>query len=300
MESFVRCDDVSNLFHGGLLSRPIEIALYRSRSLGEELRIQERVGLVLGHVNGRFKGGVGEDGLIRERGTERINSPIDPNAYAMDGSGQSLTVSQGTGALGIVPTCKFYRFAPQSTFPVKAGGSLSPSSGANLLSLLLRDAELANEVDALFSETGLKLGLRAEENRIEVLTEYGNSSFSHPYNLTSTHLQRLIFHIAALRTNSDSLIVLEDPESYPYASHAENLAESIAQDDAGNQFFLSTHSPHFLKVLLEKMPPGDVAVFMTSCYDYRTRVSQVPQHDLAVLTHGSDLLANFEALLETS
>ena len=166
--------------------------------------------------------------------------------------------------------------------------------------MLLRDAELANEVNALFSESGLKLGLRAEENRIEVLTEYGNYSFSHPYNLTSTNLQRLVFHIAALRTNSDSLIVLEDPESYPYASHAEGLAESIAHDDAGNQFFLSTHSPHFLKALLEKMPPGDIAVFMTNCYDYRTRVSQVPQHDLAVLTHGADLLSNFNALLESS
>lgn len=300
LDSFVRCDEVSNLFHGGYLSRPIEINLYRSRSLGEELRIQERVGLILGYVNGRFKGGVGEDGLIRERGTERISTPIDLNAYAMAGGGLSLTVSQGTEALGIVPTCKFYRFAPLSTFPVKAGGFLSPPTGANLLSLLLRDLDLANEVNALFSESGLKLGLRAEENGIEVLTEYGNSRFSRPYRLTSTHLQRLVFHIAALRTNSDSLIVLEDPESNPYSSHSEDLAGSIAHDGGGNQFFLSTHSPHFLKSLLEKTPPEDIAVFMTNCYDYRTRASQVPQRDLAVLTQEADLLFNFEALVEST
>ena len=298
LDSFVRCEDVTDLCYGGLLSRPIEITLNRSRSIGGELRVQERVGLILGYGSGRLKGGVGEEGLIRERGTEPIRTPIDPNAYTIVGSGSTLTVSEGAGALGIVPTCKFYRFAPLSTFPLKAGGFLSPPSGGNLLSLLLRDLELASKVNALFSANGLKLGLRAEDNTIEILTEYTNSSFSHPYNLTSTQLQRLVFHIAALRTNSDSLVVLEDPESYPYFSHAEDLAESIALDDRGNQYFVSTHSPHFLKSLLEKMPPGDIAVFMTNCYDYRTRVSQVPQHDLAVLTHGADLLSNFGALLE--
>ena len=300
LESFVRCDDVSNLFYGGLLSRPIEITLDGSRSLDGELRIQERVGLVLGYVNGKFRGGVGEEGLIRERGTEAIHTPISPEAYEIAGSGLSLTVNQGKGALGIVPTCKFYRFAPLSTFPVKAGGFLLPPSGANLLSLLLRDPELAGEVKDLFNEGGLQLGLRAEENTIEVLTEYGSSNFSHPYHLTSYDLQRHIFHIAALRTNANSLIVLEDPETHPYMNRAELLEERIALDDLGNQYFVSTHSPHFLKSLVEKTPPEDIAVFMTNCYDYRTRVRQVPQHDLAVLSHGADLLSNFGALLETA
>ncbi len=300
LDSFVRCDDVTNLFYGGLLGRPIEITLNRSRSLDGELRIQERVGLVLGYDKGRFRGGVGEEGLIRERGAAPINTPIVPRAYAMVGSGQSLSVSQGTGALGIVPTCKFYRFEPLSSFPVKAGGYLLPPSGENLLSLLLRETDLANEVKALFSENGLQLGLRSEENRIDVLTEYGSSSFSHPYYLTSSHLQRLVFHIAALRTNSESLVVLEDPENHPYSSHEEGLAESIARDGFGNQYFIATNSPHFLKSLLEKTPQEDMAVFVTSAYDYRTRVRQVPQHDLAVLSHGADLLSNFRALIETT
>ena len=300
LESFVRCDDVSNLFFGGLLSRPIEITLNRSRSLDGELLIQERVGLILGHANGRFRGGVGEEGLIHERGAGPIRTPIEPTAYSIVGSGQLLTVSQGTGSLGIVPSCKFYRFAPASSFPVKAGGFLLPPSGANLLSLLLRDPDLAGEVKVLFSEVGLRLGLRAEDNRIDVLTEYGSSNFSHPYHLTSSQLQRLVFHIAALRTNSDSLVVLEDPENRSYSRHEEGLAESIARDELGNQFFVSTSSPYFLKSLLDKAPQEDIAVFVTSTYDYRTRVRQVPQHELAALSHGDDLLANFASQLETA
>ena len=298
--SFVRCDDVSNLFHGGLLSRPIEITLNKSRSLGEELRVQERVGLVLGYVNGRFKGGVGEEGLIHERGAGPINTPIEPVAYAMVGSGQLLTVSQGTGSLGIVPSCKFYRFASVSSFPVKAGGFLLPPFGANLLSLLLRDPDLANEVKALFSEIGLRLDIRPDDSRIDVLTEYRSSNFSHPYHLTSSHLQRLVFHTAALRTNSDSLVVLEDPENYPYPSHEEGLAESIARDDLGNQFLVSTNSPYFLKSLLDNAPEEDIAVFVTSAYDYRTMVRQVPQHELAALSHGADLLTSFATQIETT
>ena len=300
LQSFVRCDDVSNLFYGGLLGRPIEITLNRTRPLDGELRIQERVCLVLGYANGRCRGGVGEEGLIRERDAPSANPPIEPDAYTIVGSGQTLSVSQGKGALGIVPTCKFYRFDSLTGFPVSAGGFLLPPSGENLISLLLRDPDLAREVQALFSEIGLQLGPRAKENRIDVLAEYGSSNFSHPYHLTSSHLQRLVFHIAALRTNSDSLVVLEDPESFPYPVHEEGLAEDIALDELGNQFLLSTNSPHFLKSLLDKTPREDMAVFVSSSYDRRTRLRQVPWHDLAVLSDEAYLLSNFRELLETT
>ena len=300
LKSFVRCDYVSNLFYGGFTSRPVEITLNRSRSLEGELRIQERLGLILGYANGRFRGGVGEEGLIREQGTDPIYSPIEPRAYSIVGNDHTMSVNQGDGSLGIVPTCKFYRFATASAFPVNGGGFLLPPFGANLLSLLLRDQELADDVMPLFSERGLRLGLRAEENRIEVRTEYGNSNFSHPYHLTSAALQRFVFHVAALRTNSDSLVVLEDPESNQYSNHTEYLAERIALDQLGNQYFVSTHSPHFLLSLLEKASPDDVAVFMTNCYDYRTRLRQVSPDELGGLSAGSDGISDFQRFLADS
>ena len=300
LESFVRFEDVSNLFYGGFLSRILEITLNRSRPLDGEMRIQERIGLILGYENGRFRGGVGEEGLIRESGSAPINSPIMPGAYLMVGNGQSLSVRQGSESLGLVPTCKFYRFAPISTFPVKAGGFLLPPFGANLPSLLLRDQELADEVMSLFSERGLRLGLRTEENSIDVLKEFGNSNFSHPYHLTSEALQRLVFHIAALRTNSESLVTLEEPESQTFPNHVELLAESIALDDRGNQYFVSTHSPHFLRSILGKAHQDDVAVFVTFNEDYRTRVRQLSSEALARLSDGVDVSSNFQALIGAS
>ena len=298
--SFVRCDDVSELFYGGFISRPLEITLNRSRSLDGELRIQERVGLQLEYLNGRFKGGVGEEGLIRERGTAPIHSPIEPGAYSIVGHGHTLSVGQGAASLGIVPTCKFYRFAPMSAFPIKAGGFLLPPSGGNLISLLLRDQDLADEVMGLFSEIGLRLALRSEENIIDVLKEFSNSNFSHPYHLISDSLQRFVFHIAALRTNSESLVVLEDPEGQALSNHAEHLAESIALDDRGNQYLISTHSPQFLLSILEKAPSDDIAVFMTYSQDYRTRVRQVSSGELATISDGVDASASFQSILRAS
>lgn len=298
IKSFVRCDDVSNLFYGGFLSRPIEITLNRSRSLEGELRIQERIGFLLEYVNGRFRGGVGEEGLIRESGTQPVQSPIEPGAYSIVGNDYSLSVSRGAESLGIVPDFKFYRFAPTSTFPVKAGGFLLPPYGGNLLSLLLRDQELADEVKRPFVSRGLRLGLRPEENRIEVLKESGNSNFSHPYHLTSETLQRLVFHIAALRTNIDSLVVLEDPEGEAFSNYAEYIAENVSLDDRGNQYFVSTHSPRFLRPILENTPSEDIAVFVTRFDDYRTRARQLSQDELAGLSDSIDLSSDYQVFLE--
>ena len=297
LSMFVRYDEISNLFYGGFLSRPLEINLSRSLPVGADLFMQERIGLRLEYANGRFRGGVGEEGLIQELGAGPFRSSIEPRAYPIVGNSQSLGVGQGDDKLGIVPTCRFYRFAPMSTFPIKAGGFLLPPSGANLLSLLLRDQDLAGEVTDLFSERGLRLGMRPDENRIEVLKESGRSNFSHPYHLTSDTLQRHVFHIAALRTNSESLVVFDDMDGHASPSHAEYLAESIALDDRGNQYFVSTCSPRFLLPILEKTSSDDIAVFMTYSYEHSTRVRQLSRDELARISDGIDVFSNFQMFL---
>jgi predicted ATPase len=295
--AYVRFDDVDNLFHEGNSGRLLEITLNRVRPLAGELHVQERVGLRMGFLEGRFRGGVGEEGLILEQGAEPIRSRMKLGSYSILGNRETLSVRLGTETLGIVAGFKFYRFAPTSTYPVKAGGYLLPPYGANLLSVLLRDHELLAEVRNLCESGGLRLSLNADENRIEVSNKFDDTDVSLPYHLTSETFQRLVFHIAALRTNSDSALIFEEPEGSAFTGHARYLGESIAQDDNGNQYFISTRSPSLLLPILEKTLSDDLAVFITYSDGYSTKVRQLGADDLARISDGADVFSNFEMFL---
>ena len=197
-----------------------------------------------------------------------------------------------------VDFCKFYRFTPRSIFPEKAGAFLLPPSGANLLSLLLQNRELRAEVAEPFLSRGLRLGLRPQENKIEVLKDFEDVIVSHPYHLASDTFQRLVFYMAALRTNSDSVLVFEEPEAHAFPYYTKYLAERIALDERGNQYFVSTHNPYFLLPILEKTLSDDVAVFITYYDDYRTKIRQLPPEDLARISDDIDVFSNIQLFLE--
>jgi predicted ATPase len=194
--------------------------------------------------------------------------------------------------------CKFYRFVPKSTFPEKASAFLLPPSGANLLSLLLQNRELVAEVAAPFLSRGLRLGLRPQEDKIEVLKDFENIIVSHPYHLSSDTFQRLVFYMAALRTNSNSVLVFEEPEAHAFPYYTKYLAESIALDERGNQYFVSTHNPYFLLPVLEKTLADDIAIFITYYEDYRTKIMQLPPEDLERIFDEIDVFSNIETFLE--
>ena len=297
LQAFVRCDDVSNLFYDGDLSREIEITLYREEPIGDEHHLQRWDHLQLQFSNGRFLGGVEDRSQARDQSGREFNSDRRQD-YSISGDYQSLHVRRSDHYRGSVDFCKFYRFAPRSIFPEKAGSFLLPPSGANLLSLLIQDRELRSEVMEPFLSRGLRLGLRPQENRIEVLKDFEDVIVSHPYHLASDTFQRLVFYMAALRTNSDSVLIFEEPEAHAFPYYTKYLAERIALDERDNQYFVSTHNPYFLLPILEKTLSDDVAVFITYYDDYRTKIRQLPPEDLARISDDIDVFSNIEMFLE--
>ena len=297
LQAFVRCDEVNNLFYDGDLSREIEIILGREEPIGDRHREQRRDRLQLQFSDGRFIGGIEEEVLTRNRSGKELNSDIR-QSYSMSGDYQSLHPHRPDGFFRSVDFCKFYRFAPRSTFPEKTSAFLLPPSGANLLSLLIQDRELRAEVAAPFLSRGLRLGLRPQENKIEVLKDFEDVIVSHPYHLASDTFQRLAFYMAALRTNSDSVLVFEEPEAHAFPYYTKYLAESIALDERGNQYFVSTHNPYFLLPVLEKTLADDIAIFITYYEDYRTKIMQLPPEDLERIFDEIDVFSNIETFLE--
>ena len=297
LQDFARYDDISNLFYDGDPSKTIEITLLREEPFGNEHQKQQWDQLQLQFFEGGFDGVVEESWLIRDQ-SSAVTDSGKLQLCTILGDYQSLNVQRSPYGGGPVDYCRFYRFAPKSTFPEKASNFLLPPSGANLLSLLLQDRELRAEVNEPFLSRGLRLGLRPQENKIEVVKHFEDVIISHPYHLASDTFQRLVFYMAALRTNSDSVLVFEEPEAHAFPYYTKYLAENIALDERGNQYFISTHNPYFLLPVLEKTLADNIAVFITYYEDYQTKVRQMSPNDLERISDDIDVFSNIEMFLE--
>ena len=297
LQSFVRCDEVDNLFFDGDLSRTVEITLGREELLDEQFLQQSCDRLQLWFSNGEFRGSIENRVQTRDQNSEETASNRQQD-YSISGDYQSLHVRRVDCPLGHADSCKFYRFASKSVFPEKASTFLLPPSGENLLSLLLQNRELRAVVSAPFLSRGLRLGLRPQENKIEVLKDFDDVVISHPFHLASDTFQRLVFYMAALRTNSDSVLVFEEPEAHAFPYYTKYLAESIALDERGNQYFVSTHNPYFLLPVLEKTLVDDIAIFITYYDDYQTKIKQMSSEDLARISGDIDVFSNIEMFLD--
>jgi len=265
--NFVRFERISNLFY--------------DESLDEQLRIQfdDKV-FRLGFREGQFEGNIveKESELIQFRGD-----------YG------NITVRRSRP--GALSAFKFYKFAIQKVFQRLESDFLLPTSGANLMSLILAHKELRSLANQLFSHFGLRLGLRPQESRIEVVKQLEDIIISYPYSLSSDTLQRIIFHLFAILSNKDSILVFEEPESHAFPYYTRYFAETIALDEKNNQYFISTHNPYFLLPILEKASKEDIAVFITYFEDYQTKVKLLSTEEMEEIME-IDVFSNLDRFLE--
>ena len=217
--------------------------------------------------------------------------------------GNNLTIDSFGSLQGYIsdllrPTdVKFYRFAPGMGFLESSCHYLLPPLGQNLPTLLLQNRELRNAVNSPFLSSGLRLGLRPQENKIELVKNFEDIIISYPYSLVSDTWQRMAFYTAALMTNSDSVLVFEEPEAHSFPHYTSHLAERIALDENNNQYFIVTHNPDFLMPLLEKSEKGQLAINIVYSEDYQTKVKEIPPSELPELFE-LDVFANLDRYLD--
>ena len=269
IRDFVRLERIGNLFYDERLGSAVEVNWDRNPT-------------TLEFENGSFR--LDSFGKDRQWGAE------------FRGDHSSLNLQATTGK-GPPQTFKYYRFKVASQFNRVEAEFLLPPSGENLMSLLLAQGELRSTANDFFSPVGLRLGLRPQENKIELIKQFEDIIVSYPYHLASETLQRLVFHMAAILTNRDSVLVFEEPEAHAFPFYTKYLAEEIALDEGGNQYFISTHNPYFLLPLLEKTPMSDLSVLLTYFEDYQTKVKPLSQDQFQQLTD-VDVFFNIDALLE--
>ncbi len=194
---------------------------------------------------------------------------------------------------------KFYRFRQLEKFDRRESDFLLPPDGRNLPSVYLTHKSLKSIFKEIMSTYGLKVKLELESNKITFVKETEDFLIEHPYQTISDTFQRLIFYLSAILTNKNSIIAMEEPEAHAFPFHTKYLAELIALDQNGNQYFITTHNPYFLSTIIEKTPREDLAVFVTYYEDFQTKVKMLSEKKLQeILDLGSSTFFNLDVLLE--
>ncbi len=191
---------------------------------------------------------------------------------------------------------RFYRFDRDVALRGSAEESLLPPTGENLPSVLTMNKKLRKIISEILEEFGYRLLIKPYEDRLEIVREVEGALVSIPYVLVSDTLRRLIFHLAAIESNENAVITMEEPGAHAFPYYTKYLAERVALDNR-NQYFITTHNPYFLMAVLEKAPRGEAAVFVTYLEGIETRVARLSDDRIEELIDmGSDAFFNIESL----
>lgn len=185
-----------------------------------------------------------------------------------------------------------YTFTKEKVKSKKRYNFLTPPYGDNLFQILQTHPQLRKEIAIFFKEYGLELVLDIRKNNLEIQKKVDDLVYKIPYNLTADTLQRIIFHYAAIESNKEAILLLEEPESHSFPPYIKLLAQKIVEAN-NNQFFIATHSPYLFNTILEEAKPEDIGVFIVTFEDYETRLTKLTSNDISqMLDYGVDVFFN--------
>ena len=304
MRGLIRYQKPPQLFHDNCTESPVRVETDRDvcllgHSAGRKryqygvfsqaayrlLRVQ--LGLPL--LEARGKARTAADGLLLDRlyGYLGCAGPLPEPGYFYTELDRHGVVDRPGAAGRFLNAPAGWRPGPVRYYQFKrdAGGALRcpeavlhPPHGRNLVQVLEGRAALRHEFTTLFAEHSLRLRVRPDAGCFEVMKELDGLSISYPYSSSGETLQRFGFYLAALESNRQSVVLLEEPEAHSYPAYVAQLAERVTTQPH-NQVFVTTHSPYFFNEVLENLVPyenrvPELAVFVTYYQDFQTKFRQ--------------------------
>lgn len=252
ISGFVRVEKSIELFHRGVLDHPIVISINENPDTTLEVA----------YLKGAFRGTIGK----------KINVFNLANEFRLGNLTRADTFS----------FIKTYLFRPSNFFGTQEPGPLIPPYGSNLLTTVLASGEIREFVSHFLREFGLKLNPRQHELKIEVQKEIDEIVFSFPYTQVSDTVQGIIFYSVAMKSNSNAVLVFEDPGMRSFPFYNKYLGERIAFDSS-NQYFVCTHNPYFLLSMISKAPKSEIKIFITYLEDDSTRLKELTEEEVSRL-----------------
>lgn len=226
----------------------------------------------------------------KQKPTKRTNFYIPSLTFMLRANGQRVRAASKNDILP--SSVKLYDF--KGIVEEQGNGfSLTPPHGNNLYSIIESYPALRTEIQEFLKPNGLEFLLDVEGQRMSVVQKTETALLSFPLHLVPDTFQRYIFHLAAIMSNRDSVLLFEEPESHSYGPYVYQLAQHILDDEGGNQFFITTHNPYLLTPIMQE--GKDVAVFATWFENYQTRVRRLTNEEIReALDYGVDMFLNLD------
>lgn len=179
--------------------------------------------------------------------------------------------------LGII---KKYEFKEDSLRNEYFGFNSLLTSGENIFEVVTRIDSLKQKIVELFkNDYGLQFVFSKIDKKFFVQKLIDGYIYQYPYSSVADTFQRFIFYLAAIESNTNSVLIFEEPEVHSFPPYVKELAERIVSKE-DNQFFISTHSPYMLQTLVEELDDTELNVVLTYYKDYQTHVKVLSAAEL--------------------
>ncbi|RRB00160.1 ATPase [Larkinella rosea] len=187
---------------------------------------------------------------------------------------------------------KKYDFISLDSFKYTFSQYLLPPHGDNLYAVINRYPALWQGFNNVFQDQNLEFVLLDREQSLALQKKEGPRLKRYPYFSIADTFRRYIFYVTAIESNTDSVIVFEEPEVHSFPPYTHELAYRMIYDE-NNQYFISTHSPYMLHPFIEKMDRKDLNVFVTYYKDYQTHVRALTEEEfIDILDYSTNVFFN--------
>lgn len=191
---------------------------------------------------------------------------------------------------------KLYLFDEKKTLEnrkFKYSNSLIPPFGSNLTSMIESTGLIMQELSEILDEYGLNLVFIEGENKFVIQKSVKGRIRQIPFILIADTIKRYIFHYSSIKSNEDSILLFEEPESHSFPPYIHQLAQNILASH--NQYFITTHSPYIYDVFKSHRNYEDLALFYVEYKNHETIVHQLSEKIINELKeYESDIFFNIE------
>ncbi len=225
------------------------------------------------------------------------NAPF--SVYNMNYNGELSNVNHNKTIA--IPTTRILRyiFKPaKGSSPSSFQPFLNPPFGENIPNLLKTNTALRKSVADVFKDFGLKQFLAKNENTIMIVREEDDTLILFKYPIISNTVQRVVFMLSAIQSNTDCVLLFDEPEANIYPFYSQTIANHIANNKK-NQFFMTSHSAYLISKLIDETPPEELSIFYTEMKDFRTVARKLSASEVErFASMGEDAMLNLTNIAE--
>ncbi len=192
---------------------------------------------------------------------------------------------------------KLYRFKQLEKYEhIEDVNFLLPVSGYNLWSVIKITPKLKNLLIRLMKSEKIEFAFNHEKFTYDFILHINEEPAILSYSSLSDTFKRLIFYLTAIKSNKNSVILFEEPETHSFPAYTHYIAEIIALDKE-NQYFISTHNPYFLIPIIEKTEADEINIFHVKKQNNQTIAERIDERKIwKMSSEGIDIFFNIEKI----